>query len=215
MSWMERVGLAVIILALVREIWVIRKHLNLDDWTPTRRWKKQFDANRREPIHQLDRVPLNAEPDDLRFFHDTSMIVHWLNDIYKDTPWSFESTGELEESFASENGAERKIKLWYNQVKTGRISISKIRMKTSTVYVKFSLINSRMYPGLKVHGIADSLAQLVSKTPEEIREARDQIQTVMIDNVWQLGTEFGNSELEFHFTGQLKDHLLPSSSFWH
>lgn len=218
MSWGESVtiglAVAVITIALLREIWVIRKHLNLDDWTPTRKWKKQFDGSRRVPKHQPDRIPQNANANERNFFRDTSMIVHWLNDAYTDTPWSFESTGELLMSYETDNGAEREIVLWYNEVKTGWISFSSWGVKNSSVHVKLSLINARIYPGIEVFGIATSLAQLVSETPAALHEARDQIQTVMIDSMWQKNRDFGNPELKFRFTGQLKDHILPSSSYW-
>jgi len=116
-------------------------------------------------------------------------------------------------SYETDNGAERKIELWYNQVKTGRISLSKIRMKKPTMHVELSLRNSRMYPGLEVVGIATSLAQLVSETPEALHEARDQIQTMMTDNMWQKNSDFGNPSFEVRFTGQLVDDILPSSTF--
>ena len=142
------------------------------------------------------------------------MIVHWLNDIYKETPWSFERTGELVQSILSENGAERKIELWYNHAKTGRIRLSAFRHRyrdgRRIASVELSLINGRAYPGYDVVSIGVSLAQLVGETQEAIHDARDQIQTAMIDAIWQVNAEFGNPTLELRFTGRLQDDVMPT-----
>jgi hypothetical protein len=210
-DWIDRLSifLAVVVFFLAVMIFEIRRHLNLDDWTPSRKWKKRFAGSRRQPNCQPDEVPSLADERDTLFFQRTSKMADWLNSLYSETPWSFENTGRLEASLGSENGAERLIQVWYNQQRTGRIYMSTFHRprKGPTINVKLDLANSRMFDGSDVAQLGMSLAYLVCDTREEVQNAHDQIQSSMINAMWQVNREFGNPELVFSFNGQLTDLL--------
>ena len=213
MVWFQALAIVSFALALglAWELLGIRKHLNLADWTPTRSWKKRFGGKRHTPRHSPDQVSDRADEHDRRFYRDTSRIADWLNDLYADTPWAFENTGRLEAALGSETGSEREIVGWYNGVQTCWIKLSTTSYEPrhhQPVRVDFELINGRMYGGREVLGLAQSVAGLVCATPEELCEARDQIHSAMIDAMWQLGGEFGNPQLEIHFSGALQDHVI-------
>lgn len=213
-DWYHSFSIAALIMSvgLIWEVWKIRKHLHLEDLTPTRKWKKAFRGPRHVPKHRPDQAPESAEKPDFLFYKDSAKAAQYLNTLYADSPWAFQDTGELHGGWGSEKGAEREIEVWYNQVKTGRISISARRYGQQSVLgvnTSFELINGRVYEGTDVIGLAMSIAGIVITTSEEKLEARDHVHATMIDTMWQLGAEsLGNSPINFDFWGQPEKRIL-------
>jgi hypothetical protein len=211
MDWVSGLGVAAIVISggLLLEVARIRKHLHLNDWTPTKKWLKGFKGPRHVPQHKPDKVSQYADEHDLRFYRDTAGIADWLNDLYADTPWSFENTGELD--CALSGTSEREIHGWYNEVQTCWLTVSTRSYKPDRnrqVTVEFELINGRAYPGLDVAVLCMEMAGLLGRNADHLRDARDQVQTVMLAAMWQLGGDFGNEPINVRFSGELAEHII-------
>lgn len=197
-----------IVLWLMREMALIRKHLYLQDLTPSPGWKRRFNSHKHRPRHLPDKLPRNVEEDNRRFFEDTKYVVDWLNEIFAETPWSFEN----DEASGMQSGrAVREIAGWYNEVRTCRIALGSAHYEADgdrRVDVEFNLLNCRAYDGLTVINLAQAAAALVCHTEAELTEAQDQIQSKMIDAMRQVGGDIGNAPLEMAFSGPLWQHVI-------
>lgn len=196
------------VLWLMWEVASIRKHLHLQDLTPSSNWKRRFNSHKHRPQHFPDKLPRNVDEHNRRFFEDTRFVVDWLNEIFAETPWSFENAEVIDVSSAR---AVREIVGWYNEVKTCRIALASAHYDADDdrrADVEFRLLNCRAYDGMTVINLAQAAAALVCHTEVELTEAQDQIQSKMIDAMWQVGGEAGNLPLEMEFSGQLWEHVI-------
>lgn len=215
MDWYQSFSVSALFLSavLLWQVQKIRKHIHLDDTTPTRKWKKRIEGKRYVPKYIPDQVPSRADKRDIAFYRDTADITKYLNAIYSETPWAFQDTGKLDGGLGSEKGAEREIEVWHNQVKTAWISLSSRgygQGELSHVFVYLDLINGRIFDGHEIHGLAQTVASLVCNTTDELRAAETSIHRTMIDAIWQIGGAFGNPSIEFRFMGrQLKKIPKP------
>ena len=191
----------------------VRKHLHLDDLTPTRKWKKAFNGKKYVPNHAQDEISEHADDDARRFYNDFAGVAHYLNHLYEDTPWSFENSGQLETQYG-ESGAEREIIIRYNQQRTGSIDMSCVHYGHESfgdVRIDLSLINCRIFDGYEVFGLARSVTSIVTDTDEERLESEKNILWAAIDSMWQLGDEsIGNPELKCRAKGHARWYLSTS-----
>lgn len=197
-----------LVLWLMWEVASIRRHLHLQDLTPSSNWKRRFNGHKHRPQHFPDKLPRTVDEHNRRFFEDTRFVVHWLNEIFAETPWSFENDEAIG---VSSTRAVREIVGWYNEVKTCRIALASAHYDTDSdrrADVEFSLLNCRAYDGMMVINLAQAAAALVCHTEAELTEAQDQIQSKMIDAMWQVGGDVGNLPLEMEFSGQLWEHVI-------
>lgn len=197
-----------IVLWLMWDVASIRKHLHLQDLTPSSNWRRRFNGHKHRPRHLPDKLPRSVDEHNRRFFEDTKCVVDWLNEIFAETPWSFEN-GEVGDLIHGR--ALREIVGWYNEVKTCRIVLSGAHYGEDGARrtdVAFTLLNCRAYDGMTVINLAQAAAALVCHAEAELAEAQDQIQSKMIDAMWQLGGEAGNLPLEMEFSGQLWEHVI-------
>ena len=208
-DWNQSLSVMAILLAggSIWEAMRIKKHFHLDDLTPTRKWKKAFVGTRRTPSNRPDRIPIGAAKDDVLFYRDFAGAVDFQNEIYAETPWSFEDAGELYGGAGSEFGAERNIEIWYNQVKSAWVRLSCFRYSKGDegldVRINLEPINARMFEGNEISGLASTIAELVINSQEDRLRATDKIQSTMINNMWQLGHGSpGNPPIEFRFSGK-------------
>jgi hypothetical protein len=207
MDWYQSLSVIALTLSvgLLWEVQKIRKHIHLDDMTPTRKWKKRIEGKRYVPKHIPDQVPSGAGKRDIAFYRDTVGITKYLNAIYSETPWAFQDAGKLDGGLGSEKGAERTIEVWHNQIKTAWICLSSIDYgdrESSYVSAELDLINGRIFDGHEIHGLAHTVASLVCTTTDERQAAETSIHRTMIDAMWQVGGKFGNPSTEFLFRGR-------------
>lgn len=196
------------VLWLMWEVASIRRHLSQRELTPSPSWKKRFNSHKHRPRRLPDRLPHDVDEDKRRFFEDTKYVVDWLNEIFAETPWSFEND-EAIGSFP--DMAVREIAGWYNEVNTCRIAIRSAHYEADgerRAEVAFTLLNCRAYDGMTVINLAQAAAALVCHSEVELTEAQDQIHSKMIDAMWQVGDEAGNPSLEMEFSGQLWEHVI-------
>lgn len=196
------------VLWLMWEVTSIRKHLHLQDLTPSSSWRRRFNSHKHRPRHVPDTLPRDVGERNRRFFEDTKYVVNWLNEIFAETPWSFEND---KASGVSSDRAVREIVGWYNEVKTCRIALSSEHYEADgdrRADVAFNLLNCRAYDGMTVINLAQAAAALVCHTEAALTEAQDLIQSKMIDVMWQVGGDIGNPPLEMEFSGQLWKHVI-------
>lgn len=191
------------------ELAKLRKHLHMEDLTPTRKWKKAVNGPRHIPNHKSDQVPELADEDAQRFYVDFAPVADLLNQWHEESPWSFESTGRLEGG--AYETPMREIEVRYNQQKTGWIKLSCIRYGQESlgeIKAQLDLVNGRIFEGFDVLHLASSLASVVDGTPESIREAKTDMMATMINAIWQMGGEVdGNPTLEFVVRGRAEWYL--------
>jgi hypothetical protein len=201
----------------------LRKHLHLEDMTPTSKWRRAIKGPRYVPKHKPDQVPQYAEDNERRFFRDFSYVADLLNRWHEHTPWSFENTGRLETGIGSENGTEREVEIRYNQQRTGTIKLSCINYGGATaidafessllkrealIRAELSLINGRFFDGFEVLGLATSLTNIINDEPDGKLEAQNMMVHSMINAMWQKGEEvIGNPEVEFVVSGRASWYL--------
>jgi hypothetical protein len=200
------------------EVARLRKHVHIEDWTPTRKWNKAISGPKHVPSHKQDQVSEAADEDACRFYRDFSHVADLLNLWHEDSPWSFENTGKLENQYG-ELGAEREIEIRYNQQKTGTIKLTCIHYGHESfgeIRAQLDLISGRFFEGFDVVGLATSLASIVDGTEEAIREAKTGMMMAMINAMWEVGEEaFGNPSLEFVTQGKAEWYLndwLPKNA---
>ncbi len=202
------------------EVSKLKKHLHMEDLTPTKKWKKAISGPKHIPKHKPDEGFEHGNADENRFYQDFSRVADYLNLVYEDTPWSFENTGRLETGFGSEFGASREIVVRHNQQLTGFIKLTCIDYGDESfndVSVRFDLLNGRIFDGLEVFGMAKTLGEIVQNSSEKrAAEIDTNILILMIDAMWKLGEEaHGNPEIKFTFSGKaewyLKSAWVPSN----
>lgn len=196
------------VLWLMWEVASIRRHLSLRDLTPSPSWKKRFNSHKHRPRRLPDRLPHDVDEHKRRFFEDTRYVIDWLNEIFAETPWSFENE---EATGMTSDRAVREIAGWYNEARTCRIALSSTHYEADgnrSAEVEFSLLNCRAYDGMTVINLAQAAAALVCHTEAELTEAQDQIQSKMIDAMWQVDGDAGNRPLDMQFSGQLWQHVI-------
>ncbi|HUQ36939.1 MAG TPA: hypothetical protein VM144_11245 [Aestuariivirga sp.] len=185
--------------------WTVAQHLNIDHLAPRRSWQKRVRGLRHKPKHKPDQVPIHADVDDRRFYTDLYPVADYLNQVYGDSPWSFENNGRLN-CKGFDSNAEREIEVWYNQQKTGKIKLSCISYgheRYGGITAQLHLTNGRLFAGNEVVGLAQTVGQIVTGTPEEDRAIKASILTAMVDAMWQQGDEANvNPELELSFEGK-------------
>ncbi len=186
----------------------LKSHLGFSELQPNRKWKKAISAPKLKPKHVSDIVDVqNASASDRLFYRDFAPVADVLNQWLKDESWSFQNTGRLEISgFGSERGVEREIQIFYNQQPTGTIKLSCIDYGnphySNKIYVELNLVNSRTFSGNEVYHLANSCAELVCDSQEQLQLARTTITSQMVNVAWQVGKQaFGNPELVFQFSG--------------
>jgi len=212
-NWYQTLaGIAFVLAAIaVWEVLKLRKHLHMEDLTPTRKWTKAINGPRYVPKHKPDQVPEHADEDDWRFYRDFSHVADYLNELYKSEPWSFENTGRLDiAGYGSEYGTEREILIRFNQQKTGTITLSCIHYRRDDPFdirAKLDLINGRIFNGYDVFHLAQSIGSIVTDEGK-FQEYTANIRTAMIDAMWQVGEgAHGNPAMEITFRGKAEWYL--------
>lgn len=211
---------AVVFFGVLREIEKLKKHVHIEDLTPTKKWKKAISGPRYIPRHKPDQVSEYADEHERRFYRDFAPVADYLNRVYEDRPWSFENTGRLE-SKGFDTNAEREIEIRYNQQKTGTIKLSCIEYgheRFGDIRADLSLLNGRTFGAYEVLGLAQTIGQIVTDTPDERSKSQTNVMFAMINAMWQVGDEaIGNPEVELSFEGKadwylrewLPKHALP------
>ncbi|HUQ35199.1 MAG TPA: hypothetical protein VM144_02360 [Aestuariivirga sp.] len=211
-NWYETAAVVALIISIATawEVARLRKHMHLEDLLPTRKWTKAITGPRYVPKHQPDQVSEYADEDDRRFYRDFAPVADYLNLVYGDSPWSFENTGRLE-SKGFETDAEREIEIRYNQQKTGTIKLSCGQYgneRFGDIRADLNLLNGRTFGGYEVLGLAQTIGQIVTSTPDERRENKTNTALAMINSMWQVGEETtGNPEVELSFEGKASWYL--------
>ena len=210
-NWYQTVAVIALIFSAgtAWELAKLRKHLHMEDLTPTRKWKKAISGPRYLPKHKPDQVSEYADEDDRRFYRDFAPVADYLNHVYEDSPWSFENSGRLETRVFE--ASEREIEIRYNQQKTGWIKLSSIHYGDEhfgDINAEFSLINGRTFGGNEVFGLAQTIGRIVTDTPDERRKNKTNTMAAMINVMWQVGEEsIGNPEIELSFEGKAEWYL--------
>jgi hypothetical protein len=229
-NWYQSAAVMALISSIgtIWELVKVRKHLHMNDLTPTRKWKKAISGSRYIPKHKPDKFSGYETEYERRFFSDFIEVADLLNFWYQDSPWSFENNGSLDSGLGSKSGAEREIEIQYNQQKTGVIKLSCInyemayssnnRDPSSAYKIRghLELINARHFEGYEVFHLATSLANIIDGEPETSQKIKSEMMMAMIHTSWQIGEEvFGNPPIEFSVSGTAQWYLnewLPNHS---
>jgi hypothetical protein len=216
MDWSNKIAVVALIVALVAAYTAhtVRRQLKLDDWTPTRKWKKLAAKPRREPTPVQYTFGRDVGESERRFFEDTTRLAEGLNDLYGNSSWSFQDAKEPRTTEGGRTGAVRLIHIWHGEVSTGMLGISTRHYdvaKRAPVYITFTLSNARMFAGSDVVNLALEAAHLVCSTADALVDARLQIHRAMIANLWQIDGDDPGNEIEVSFTGTLSDHIVGSA----
>lgn len=205
-GWQNWIGTIVAMAAVYAAVEVMRlkKHIRIDDYTPTRKWKKAVSGPRYVPKHLPDEVPEHASEADWQFYQDFARVADFLNSLHKEEPWSFQDTGRLGGGYGEE--AERNIEIRYNQQLTGWVGLTSVSYGEDSVLgnvqLRLHLMNARVFRAEDIFGMAQSLAQVVCDTPQEILDSKQQAVQQMVKAMWQVGEEAeANPELWLFFSG--------------
>jgi hypothetical protein len=219
-NWFETAAVMALMFSVgsIWELMRVRKHIHLDDLTPTRKWKKAIKGPKYIPKHKSDKLSGNERGYEIQFFKDFSKVADLLNTWHTDSPWSFENNGKLDSGYGSESGAEREIDIRFNQQKTGWIRISCWQYgglsgegafdeiwsdRVGKIDAKLVLVNGRCFDGFEVLGLASALADIISDQPEVREEVTKNMMRVMINSMWQIGEDIDvDPTIEISVRGQ-------------
>ncbi len=212
MDWSLRIAVFALILAIFAT-WraeELARFFHVADNKPNKFWKKKISAKKHFVSHRPDdkTVLAHADDRDLQFLADFWGFADYLNEVYLNTPWSFENSGRVESGLGTEHGASRTIEVRYNEQQAGTIETSSFGYGNRPVRVEINLVNARHFQSHDVLGLAGTVSELICNA-DNLPIMRQQIYEAMLNCMWEVGPQvIGNPEFEFAVYGNAEAWII-------